>query len=1269
MKTLPVEGSLTEVSFYEDDTIGRVRELIAIHQSSHPDQLFIQILVTLPEGYYDTPREWTDLFFRLSRNGRTVDPDALRTYTTAIRPDLTSFSSSKVRAYTKEQWDTDPGLAPLRAGGPEWQILGARTQTILPLPPRDLSLPANAIPLLSLQSLVETIHRYPVSALRVTEHPADASDAVNRNYFPFYTPETPPKLEASVQASILKAQEDLGKLLALPVVKHRTESIVKAKWFIPLNATEIHAPRTHFEQMFYGLTLSAETTPYVGYFTSTTEALRNKYYVKDPTKKAPSVDPSLVKGWITKTRPQRRRPTLLLYRGSSPYVFQRIAITSTEITIDIRKDRGSTKTLEDLLEEARTWLLSLDAVLPFLDERDLGVDRWELSELSLLATYAKEETDFDMHRFPCLQTIFGLQDGSFRLLRAEHSSESVSPQVLQAYQILNQDGARQTPDYLAEEMGISTEEAGTILAEVEETAKDVNLERSLREYPTLKFSGKDVLIRFATTPERTLQYADILRTVLTSNSDAVNAVCPRRMEVVTPTLAVPQLGPQDEEDDGIDLLAMMGMSAEPEPVPEAPAPKKKGRVLKVAEDQKTTQNYFNGRLKELKSDLFDASYSETCEKSQQVVVLTAEDKTRIGSTYNYESAPPEERLELPEGTAICPPYWCMRDELPLREDQLVNGNECPLCGGKVRPNDKVSTKDYTVIKRDTSRGKTTPYPRMKPSKKTPSKEGVPCCFQNPPKQAVIRNARPDETYILNETARDLPAFRVAKLSTELADRLGVTISYATTIPKGRLEAKKADIFRIGIGRPHETLPTFLRDSRPIPSPAEAPEFVKQCSFYSTWRTGDPIADIDRAYREKTLDILYEVEYLSHVMDFATILVDTKTTQVLCGFRTDLIRAKNHTIILLDRDLFGRMQRKQTKDEGWITDYAVDISQAPLLEITSTIRRIHTEACSIGLPTLDDALMAFRDASLATFAGIVDPFGRLQAILAPGQALLPFVPTTQPLPGAPTPRPYHEIGDGELPPAEAQRAFLKTLKRQDLFGIAREHHNTDGQLVEVELVTGFRVPVQPTAGAGPPTEVTQTVRMREESMLVSGAPNAEARELKDTIDYASELYEFLLFSLAKAVQIVDYEPLRRAIEAREAGALEEELQAWYTKNAYDEVETKPYTFLSKVRTPCGQLKDEEACSKSSLCGWHDGCKVDVRTHQVNKDKLLLRVRKTLLENDKQRALVLDDRVSPFFSTILYLEMPNELITTSSVFRDETGAVSASSGDDQAQQRQG
>jgi hypothetical protein len=49
--------------------------------------------------------------------------------------------------------------------------------------------------------------------------------------------------------------------------------------------------------------------------------------------------------------------------------------------------------------------------------------------------------------------------------------------------------------------------------------------------------------------------------------------------------------------------------------------------------------------------------------------------------------------------------------------------------------------------------------------------------------------------------------------------------------------------------------------------------------------------------------------------------------------------------------------------------------------------------------------------------------------------------------------------------------------------------------------------------------------------------------------------------------------------------------------------------------------------------------------VDSQEVLKRMAKTLRDNDKQRSLVLDTRLSPFFSTMLYLEMPHELITVS------------------------
>jgi len=89
--------------------------------------------------------------------------------------------------------------------------------------------------------------------------------------------------------------------------------------------------------------------------------------------------------------------------------------------------------------------------------------------------------------------------------------------------------------------------------------------------------------------------------------------------------------------------------------------------------------------------------------------------------------------------------------------------------------------------------------------------------------------------------------------------------------------------------------------------------------------------------------------------------------------------------------------------------------------------------------------------------------------------------------------------------------------------------------------------------------------------------------------------------------------------------------------------EPIQFVKKVRTPCGQLARED-CKKSTLCGLQGNvCKIKINPI-VDKRQVLTRLVKTLMENSKQRALVLDGRLSPFFSTILYLEMPNELITT-------------------------
>lgn len=1264
MKTVPITGTLQSVTFYEDDTIETVRQLIALEVESHPDRMFVEVKATLPAEYYSSnPSHWTELFYRLSYDGLVITEDALKTYTTQHRIG-TGFVP---RAITKEEWeqriDVDE-LLKSEADFFEWRLLGVPDvrSMVLPLPPKDVNLRAASIPILRPQSLYETFHPYPVTEFRVTEVNDEMPDQVKRTFFPFLRPDTPPNIE-SLRASLTKSQEDFRDLLALKPTPHEQSAIVKAKWYIPFVSTEIVAPRARFEQIFYGLTVS-KTTPHIAYFTAKTETIRHKLFVEDPNTKVPVLDRALLRGWIAKTLPHRRKPTLLLYRGKSSTHFDRIAITDSDITVDVRREKSSKAGIEDLQKDMLKWLESLDAVTPFVVESDLALSRWELSELSLVATYGKEISEFDMRRFQCLQSIFGVQNDTFRLLRAEQSGGDISPQLLQAYQILNQETSVQTPEFLAEELGISVSDAQTLMADLEKMADDVNFDRFLRAYPTLKFWRKEVVIRFVTNPERTLKYADLLRYVLTTDDDdKLTKVCPRRIEEVAPRVAVPQqeANIEDEEDVDTELLAMLGVEEE-QPAAEVgtsnAAPPPRARKLKIDQKSSGTHNYFNMRLKEFDPNTFDQSfYPKKCDKPQQVIALTPADKARIGPDYDYSGAPESEKLDLsdPDATVICPPFWCMRDEIPLREDQLVKGDDgelhCPKCNGKIRANDSADSAEFTVIRRDA----VAKYPDYMKKESTINKRKIPCCYVQP-RSTSETISKEDKMYIFREDVKSIPGLRTAYLSDQLAAKLKVTTNYAKTVKKGHLIFGESDVFRIGLSRPSETLPVLLNDKTTIKRPRDARENVIRCSFFRTWKTtavGDStieriVNSIDAAYENNQLSLLEELEYVTSFLKCEVILIDATSEQVLCGFWSDTLGANSRTIAVIGTEVLGLVKRERS-GRSFKTDYTVNLRNPPFGDKTwPHLLDLHKQACSVGLPSFDDAIAEFQRAGKPTYQVILDPFERIQALMIPGEVILPVLPTTRkPFAGVTVRAGYVDLVDADLPPAASETAFVKESKHPG-FKITREHRNMEGAVVEYELASGFRVPVRPEGTSkGPVSEVTETIRRKDEDTLVNGVPNEEDKELHSEISYAAEIYEFLLFTLSKDIQ--EDQNLYRSIENR-SESLYRDLSAWYDKNAFEDTTKSHETFLSKVRTPCGQFKattkkGREQCESAPLCGVQGKvCNIKVNP-VVKKQDLLKRLTKTLRDNDKQRSLVLDNRMSPFFSTILYLELPHELITSS------------------------
>ena len=92
--------------------------------------------------------------------------------------------------------------------------------------------------------------------------------------------------------------------------------------------------------------------------------MRHKFYVEDPKTKKPYIDVPLWKAWMSNTQPQRRLPTLLLYRGKDRGSFDRIAITNKSVTISVWRGKDSKETKEELMESALKWIQSMDAVVP-----------------------------------------------------------------------------------------------------------------------------------------------------------------------------------------------------------------------------------------------------------------------------------------------------------------------------------------------------------------------------------------------------------------------------------------------------------------------------------------------------------------------------------------------------------------------------------------------------------------------------------------------------------------------------------------------------------------------------------------------------------------------------------------------------------------------------------------------------------------------------------------------------------------------------------------
>jgi len=1288
------------ISYFEDDTINVVRQQIAIAMNTHPDRLLILVSLKLDHDYYQKdPRRWEGLFNRLSYNQQPITDVALQEYVTNYRSPPISMISNQI---DKTDWmdavdEVEEIYSPTQPFS-EYRIFGVEEPQSYILPFKFNSvltsrIPAAKLPLPLVTTMFCSLYK-PETVERFLAIPYDSdADAAASVYFPFLRSTTPPRISDEEVALLTKNSKLLNDLLKLKVFEADEVSITRAKFYDKFVTTDFgSAVSTRFEQIFYGLTVSKEV-PYVQYFTGKGKVSRHKFYVEDPKNKKPYLDMDMWKNWVRR-QPQRNIPTLILFRGKSKENYDRIAVTANDITITLYRNKSNDEKIGNMKNKAIKWLKMFDGLMAFVQKEDIESERWELQDVEFYAKYSRPIDDEpDLRRFNCVSSIFSKTNDTkkFALLRTDRENYGISALQIKIIE-LRKDNIYKASD-VAKELNVNTEEANRLIQQLDDIINEdpTILDRVFRKYPIIDLSENEVTVSSVNEIDRILKYVNIIRYIVGfPESTILDPVCPKRMETVkVDTGIAPAETIEIEagiEDEYADLFGYLEAEEQPE----------KKEEIAVEEDKKTLgkpkqfsgYGYFKKRLEKFDEDSFkskqDPPYAKICEKDYQPIILSDEDLEAWEDTEydprTYLEPEKMETTESPDGLIICPEYWCMKDEIPLTEDQLEKEDgeiRCPNCGNKLRTSESDDPREYTVIKRQEGFN----YPGFKKDKifqKTG--KNMPCCFKTSQKKKADKS-EDNKYYINREDKLSIKEYQLAFLPDDLLKLLDINEKYQTLRKLKRISNGMTGFFRVGLGRPSETLPQFLGLKTQIEKPRNAVETVLKCSFFRSFnRISDShlesienslrkippydkdeyvrkniaklVSGIDEAFERNELTILEELEYSAVFLQCDIFRVFTNSNTLGCMFYSPIIRPRSRGVVILQNDKNLDILSHVTRSSRGF-QYRSNIFETPFKNDTHLVlEKARNQACTTRVPSYNDALTVIKEVLTLSgkddFQFVLDPFGRGQAVFVPGTMILPFNPS--PLPDSIQTKivGYNEIQKELVPTHENVLKYLEIAgKYTDGYEWVEDLVNTDNQRVEVLLKSGLRIPVKPEeVKPKEPLEIIDTVNQISESKLVYGEESEELNRDYKRINYTSEIYEFLIYELTNDLK-ENYKDLRASLQEvlPKVKTVQPLLRDWFERTVdYSKVNT-PIEFLSKVRTPCGQFKSKDTCS-GNLCAWNSEakkCNIEVKPI-VRKEQLFHRLLSTLVENSKIRGMVLDGRTSPFFSTILYVSLPNELILT-------------------------
>ena len=278
-----------------------------------------------------------------------------------------------------------------------------------------------------------------------------------------------------------------------------------------------------------------------------------------------------------------------------------------------------------------------------------------------------------------------------------------------------------------------------------------------------------------------------------------------------------------------------------------------------------------------------------------------------------------------------------------------------------------------------------------------------------------------------------------------------------------------------------------------------------------------------------------------------------------------------------------------------------------------------------------------------YSVILDPLGRGQALYIPNKLVLPFQSTV--LPDTEDPKVWG-FSNLHLPTYDTMKdVLIKAQATTKGYEFQEGVYDSQGMRVEIMTSSGLRIPVKPEkVSTGLPKDIIPTVSDIGESELMYGQPNSDIKETYSEISYDAEVFEFLIFQLSKDLQHDEYHDLRSSLISQplKRKDVESTLKKWFDRVTQFVDIKESREFISKIRAPCGQFKKKDC--KGNLCGW-DGkvCRIQIKK-SLKEDRLFNRLFSAVFDNSKIRAVVLDGRTTPFFSSILYFKLPHEVILT-------------------------